>query len=115
MRLDFLVFDVLPTLVFPVYVIYLASHYGTDAIALFLGIYLYVVVLSLVNMAITIATFPNRLSPFDAAAVLAVPVYQGLLLRGARCVAFVTEALFARSRHDEFVPAKVRRALYGAP
>ncbi len=113
MRLDFLVFDVIPTIVFPGYVIYLVSHHGADAAWVFLGVYVYVAALSFVNLAISVATLPVRLNLFDAAAVLAVPIYQGLLLRGARFVAFVSEALFARSRHDDFVPARVRRALYG--
>lgn len=113
MRLDFLVFEFIPTVLFPGYLVYLVSHFGADAAWILLALYVYLLGLSLVNMAITVALLPNRLSLFDAAAVLAVPVYQGVILRVARSVNFVSEALFSTSHHDDFVPAKVRRALYG--
>jgi hypothetical protein len=43
---------------------------------------------------------------------LIFPFYQGVYMKCARFFTYSSEIIFASSRHDDFVPPRVRRALF---
>ncbi len=112
-RLDFLIFDFFPTLVFPLYLVFIYLLFGEHAIAYLTGIYLLLLTLALMNIGIIVLTTDNNLNIFDLIVTLIFPLYQGIVMKLIRFVAFSGELMFANSRNDEYVPPRVRNALYG--
>lgn len=112
-KLDFMIFEYFPSLFFPFYCIYLGYYFGTDAFAFIMGIYLYLLGLYIFNLALVIISTRSQLTWFDGMALFGLPFYQGFLMRFVRFYAFVTEIFLSRSQRDDFVPPRVRTALYG--
>jgi cellulose synthase/poly-beta-1,6-N-acetylglucosamine synthase-like glycosyltransferase len=112
-RLDFVVFDLVPTLSLPFYLAYILLVFGSDA-ALFLGaIYFLLIWISILNVALAFLMFNRSLGFFGLSSVLIFPFYQGVYLKCARFFSYSAEIIFAASKHDDFVPPRVRRALFG--
>ncbi len=112
-RLDFIFFDLVPTLSLPFYLAYIVLLFGADA-ALFLGaIYFLLLWISIFNMALAFVMFNRSIGLFGLGASLIFPLYQGVYLKCGRFFSYSSEIIFAASRHDDFVPPRVRRALYG--
>ena len=112
-RLDFIVFDLVPTLSLPFYLVYVVLLFGADA-ARFLGaIYFLLLWMSIFNMALAFAMFNRSVGLFGLGASLIFPLYQGGYLKCARFFSYSSEIIFAASQHDDFVPPRVRRALLG--
>ncbi|WP_342737135.1 glycosyltransferase family 2 protein [Bradyrhizobium sp. B117] len=110
-RLDFIVFDLVPTLTLPLYLINVVLLFGPRA-ALFLGaIYVSLLWISFFNMALAFVMFNRSIGFFALSASLIFPFYQGVYLKCARFFSYSSEIIFATSRHDDFVPPRVRRAL----
>ena len=110
-RLDFVVFELIPTLSFPFYLVYLVALFGADAMLFLSAIYFLLLWISFFNLALAFAMF-NRSSGFFGLAVsLIFPFYQGVYLKCARFFNYSSEIIFGSSRHDDFVPPRVRRAL----
>jgi cellulose synthase/poly-beta-1,6-N-acetylglucosamine synthase-like glycosyltransferase len=113
-RLDFIAFDLIPTLSLPFYLVYLLLLFGTADAALFLAaIYVLLLWLSIFNMALGFVMFNRSIGLFGLGASLIFPLYQGVFLKCARFFSYSSEIIFASSRHDDFVPPRVRRALFG--
>jgi cellulose synthase/poly-beta-1,6-N-acetylglucosamine synthase-like glycosyltransferase len=113
-RLDFIVFDLIPTLSFPFYLIYVVALFGAAHAVLFLAaIYFLLLWISLFNMALAVVMFSRSPSLFSLGAALIFPFYQGVYMKCARFFSYSSEILFATSRRDDFVPPRVRRALFG--
>ena len=111
-RLDFIVFDLIPTLSLPFYLAYVLLMFGGDAAVFLAAIYLLLVGISFFNLALAFVMF-NRTVGFRAlGAALIFPLYQGFYLKCARFFSYSAEIIFAASRHDDFVPPRVRRALF---
>jgi cellulose synthase/poly-beta-1,6-N-acetylglucosamine synthase-like glycosyltransferase len=112
-RLDFILFDLVPTLSLPFYLVYIVLMFGADA-ALFLGaIYFLLLGLSIFNMALAFVMFNRSIGFFGLGASLIFPFYQSVYLKCGRFFSYSSEIIFAASRHDDFVPPRVRRALLG--
>jgi cellulose synthase/poly-beta-1,6-N-acetylglucosamine synthase-like glycosyltransferase len=112
-RLDFIVFDLVPTLTLPFYLVYVVLLFGADA-ARFLGaIYLLLLWISIFNMALAFVMFNRSIGFFALGASLIFPLYQGVYLKFARFFFYSSEIIFAASRHDDYVPPRVLRALLG--
>jgi cellulose synthase/poly-beta-1,6-N-acetylglucosamine synthase-like glycosyltransferase len=112
-RLDFIIFDLVPTLSLPFYLVYVVLLFGAQAL-LFLGaIYVLLLWLSVFNMALAFVMFNRRIGLFGLGAALIFPFYQGVYLKCARFVSYSSEIVFASSQRDDFVPPRVRRALLG--
>jgi cellulose synthase/poly-beta-1,6-N-acetylglucosamine synthase-like glycosyltransferase len=110
-RLDFIIFDLVPTLSLPFYLAYVVLLFGADA-ALFLGaIYVLLLWISFFNMALAFVMFNRSIGLFAFGTSLIFPLYQGVYLKCARFFSYSSEIMFAASRHDDFVPPRVRRAL----
>ena len=115
-RLDFIMFDLIPTLSFPFYLAYIIVLFGAGQAALFLAaIYFLLLWISLFNVALATVMFSRSPSAFSLAAALIFPFYQGVYMKCARFISYSSEILFATSRHDDFVPPRVRRALFVDP
>jgi cellulose synthase/poly-beta-1,6-N-acetylglucosamine synthase-like glycosyltransferase len=112
-RLDFIVFDLVPTLSFPFYLAYVVLLFGDQAIEFLASIYVLLLWLSIFNMGLAFAMFNRSVGFFGLGASLIFPFYQAIFLKCARFVSYSAEIVFATSRHDDFVPPRVRRALLG--
>jgi cellulose synthase/poly-beta-1,6-N-acetylglucosamine synthase-like glycosyltransferase len=112
-RLDFIVFDLVPTLTLPFYLAYVVLLFGPNA-ALFLGaIYVLLLWISIFNMALAFVMFNRSIGFFGLGSSLIFPLYQGVFLKCARFFSYSSEIMFAASRRDDFVPPRVRHALLG--
>jgi cellulose synthase/poly-beta-1,6-N-acetylglucosamine synthase-like glycosyltransferase len=112
-RLDFIIFDLVPTLLFPFYVIYLVALFGANALSFLAAIYVLFLGISLFNVALSFVLFNRSSSFFSFMLTPVFPFYQGAFMKCARFITYSSEILFATSRHDDFVPPRVRRALFG--
>jgi cellulose synthase/poly-beta-1,6-N-acetylglucosamine synthase-like glycosyltransferase len=112
-RLDFILFDLVPTLSFPFYLVYIVALFGAGEAALFLiAVYFLLLWISLFNLALATMMFSRSPSLFGLGAALIFPFYQGVYMKCARFFSYSAEILFAASQHDDFVPPRVRRALF---
>ncbi|UWU76863.1 glycosyltransferase family 2 protein [Bradyrhizobium huanghuaihaiense] len=114
-RLDFILFDLIPTLSFPFYLVYLLALLGSDAFWLLAAIYVLLTWISFFNLGLAFALFKRAPRILDLGAALVFPVYQSVYLKCARLVSYSSEIIFAASRDDDFVPPRVRRALFSGP
>ncbi|WP_457154492.1 glycosyltransferase family 2 protein [Mesorhizobium sp. P5_C1] len=114
-RLDFITFDLVPTLSLPFYLTYVVLLFGGDAFAFLAAIYFLLLWISFFNMALAFVMFGRSTSLFALSLSLIFPFYQGVYLKCARFFSYSSEIIFATSRHDDFVPPRVRRALLGGP
>jgi cellulose synthase/poly-beta-1,6-N-acetylglucosamine synthase-like glycosyltransferase len=112
-RLDFIIFDLVPTLSLPFYLAYIVLLFGADAASFLAAIYFLLLWLSIFNMALAFTMFNRSVGLFGLGAALIFPLYQGVYLKFARFFSYSSEIIFASSRHDDFVPPRVRRALLG--
>ena len=81
-RLDFIVFDLVPTLSLPFYLVYIVLLFGAANAALFLGgIYFVLLWISIFNMALAFVMFNRTIGLFGLAASLIFPLYQGVYLK----------------------------------
>jgi len=113
-RLDFIVFDLVPTLSFPFYLVYVVLLFGPHAASFLLSVYLLLLWLSFINIVLAFALFARPPGWFGLGAWLIFPFYQGVYMKCARFFSYSAEIVFASSRHDDFVPPRVRRALLGS-
>src|SRR3954468_13401084 len=113
-RLDFILFDLIPTLSFPFYLIYVTALFGGNGLLFLTAIYFLLLWISLLNMFLAFAMFNRPISVFALGASLIFPFYQGVYLKCARFFSYSAEIIFATSRHDDFVPPRVRRALFAS-
>jgi cellulose synthase/poly-beta-1,6-N-acetylglucosamine synthase-like glycosyltransferase len=111
-RLDFVVFDLVPTLSLPFYLAYVVLTFGADAPLFLVSIYLLLIWISFFNMALAFALFNRSIGLFALSTSLVFPLYQGVYLKLGRFIAYSSEVVLAASRKDDFVPPRVRRALH---
>lgn len=112
-RLDFIVFDLIPTLTFPFYLVYCTLIFGPQTLLFLAAIYVFLLGLALFNIALASLLFGRSPGLFSLAAALVFPLYQGVAMKVMRFVAYTSEILFCASRTDDYVPPRVRRALAG--
>jgi cellulose synthase/poly-beta-1,6-N-acetylglucosamine synthase-like glycosyltransferase len=111
-RLDYIFLELIPTLVFPFYLVYLWINFGTGFINILSAFYVLLFWLYALNILLGIVISKRTLSALDILVLPVMPLYQGIIMRLVRFVAISDELLLARSRHDPYVPRHVRHALY---
>ena len=111
-RLDFIIFDIIPTLSLPFYLVYVLLVFGADAAAFLAALYLLLMWISFFNLALAFVMFDRTVGFRGLGAALLFPLYQSLFLKCARFFSYSAEIVFAASRHDDFVPPRVRCALF---
>jgi hypothetical protein len=114
-RLDFIVFDLVPALLLPFYLAYILLLFGANAVVFLAAVYVLLFGISIFNLALAFVMFNRTIGFFGLSASLIFPFYQGFYMKCARCFSYSSEIIFATSRHDDFVPPRVRRALFAGP
>lgn len=112
-RLDFIVFDLAATLAFPAYMAALAWKFGEDLPSMLWAIYVALLFFYIPHILLAVVAARRRIGVQDVLLLFILPLYQGLVMKFVRFVAFSQELLFAESHRDDFVPRRVRDALYG--
>jgi cellulose synthase/poly-beta-1,6-N-acetylglucosamine synthase-like glycosyltransferase len=112
-RLDFIVFDLVPTLTFPFYLVYCTLIFGPQTLLFLAALYVFLLGLALFNIALASLLFGRSPALFSLAAALVFPLYQGIAMKVMRFIAYTSEILFCASRTDDYVPPRIRRALTG--
>jgi cellulose synthase/poly-beta-1,6-N-acetylglucosamine synthase-like glycosyltransferase len=110
--LDFMIFEVFPTFVFPFYIMYIIYYFQNNTLIFLTGIYFYLLALNILNIAVVIISTEGELAAFDGLAIFALPFYQSFIMRLVRIYAFADEMFFAGSRRDDYVPYYIRHVLY---
>ncbi len=111
-RLDFIIFELINTLIFPFYLIYICMVFDQDTLSFFAGLYLLTLFLYLANIAIAIVFVPNSLGLIEGLAVFIFPLYQGIIMKFIRLYAFSAEILWKESKNNDYTPLHVRTALH---
>ena len=114
-RLDFILFDLIPTLGLPFYLAYVVLVFGAADAALLLGcIYILLLGISIFNMALAFVLF-NRFVGLSG--LVAAPIFPSTRASTSNVPAssptLPGNHPSAASRKDDFVPPRVRRALFG--
>jgi cellulose synthase/poly-beta-1,6-N-acetylglucosamine synthase-like glycosyltransferase len=108
-QFDYVVTNLLVTLVFPLYVIWLLRTYGAAAWPILGSVTVGYVVLDLLAFvaALVVVDRPGaaRALPYT----LLLGVFNAYLLRLVRLAAYAQEWIFRRSYDDDYVPERVRR------
>ena len=103
-----------PTLSLPFYLVYICAVVRSRRCrSVSRRIYFLLLWISIFNMALAFVMFNRSIGLFGLGASLIFPFYQGVYLKCARFFSYSSEIIFATSRHDDFVPPRVRRALFG--
>lgn len=110
--LDFFIFSFLSTLFFPVYMLYLNSVFGYLYWDFLWDLYLYLLPFYLIPIVLNFMNPSIRLSFFDLLVLPIFPLYQGIIMKLVRLYAYCSEIIFRDSAHDDYVPQRIRRALY---
>jgi len=111
-RLDFVIFELVPTFFFPFYCIYIIYFFQSEALNFLYGLYILLLGLYTLNIAIVIITTRAQLAFFDALTIFILPLYQGVFMRFVQIYAFADELFFQGSHRDTYVPKYIRTALY---
>ncbi|MGZ8995916.1 MAG: glycosyltransferase family 2 protein, partial [Rhodospirillales bacterium] len=108
-QFDYVVTNLLVTLVFPVYVVWLMLTYGPAAWPILGSVTVGYVVLDLFAFvaALTVVDRPGAVRSLPYALMLGV--FNAYLLRLVRLAAYAQEWIFRRSFDDDYVPERVRR------
>jgi cellulose synthase/poly-beta-1,6-N-acetylglucosamine synthase-like glycosyltransferase len=102
-RLDYLTFELFPSIAFPFYYAYLVMLFGPDALAFLFGLYLFLLLFEMLNIAVVLAFVPHRLTFYEIVSAFGFPLYQGVIMKIFRFWAF---------SQDDYVPPRIRAALY---
>ena len=111
-RLDFILFELINTLIFPIYLIYISLVFDQDTLSFIAGLYLLTLFLYLANIAIAIVFVPTSLGLIEGLAVFIFPLYQGIIMKFIRLYAFSAEILWKDSKNNDYTPLHVRTALH---
>ncbi|MGY3483136.1 cellulose synthase/poly-beta-1,6-N-acetylglucosamine synthase-like glycosyltransferase [Bradyrhizobium sp. USDA 4011] len=105
---DFLIFNILPTTVFPFYVAWILVAYGSFGVVLLICVWIALLPLDVASFAgaalVTGKPIYWRLFPF----VPLFGLYQSYVMRMCRFYAYATELIFSSSLTDNYVPQKAR-------
>lgn len=112
-RLDYIFLELLPTIIFPFYLVMLWMNYGANIVEILTALYIVLFWLYVLNIALAIIITNRRVGWLDFLVLFTMPLYQGIVMRLVRLIAVSDEILLARSRADPLIPAQVRHALYG--
>lgn len=111
-RMDFVLLELLPTLVFPFYLAHLAVTRSADFWSLLAGFYVALFWIYLANISLAFIAARRAPTLLELTVFPLVPLYQGVIMKLVRFYAYTDEIIFARSHNDPFVPDRIRAALY---
>ncbi|MDZ3836477.1 MAG: glycosyltransferase [Rhodospirillales bacterium] len=108
-QFDYVVTNLLVTLVFPLYVVWLIRTYGTAAWPILGSVTVGYVVLDLLAFVAALAVVARPGAGRALPYALLLGVFNAYLLRLVRLAAYAQEWIFRRSYDDDYVPERVRR------
>jgi cellulose synthase/poly-beta-1,6-N-acetylglucosamine synthase-like glycosyltransferase len=111
-RMDFILLELILTLVFPFYLTNLAITRSADFWSLLAGFYVALLLVYVTNIALAFVAARRPPTILELIVFPLVPLYQGLIMKLVRFYAYTDEIIFARSHNDPFVPDRIRAALY---
>jgi cellulose synthase/poly-beta-1,6-N-acetylglucosamine synthase-like glycosyltransferase len=107
-QVDFLLFNLLPTVIFPFYIVWLLTRYGEFGVLLLVTVTFALSALDLAVFAcaVLVTGLPVywRLLPF----LPLFGLFQSYVMRLDRFYAYATEWVFTSSKHDNYTPQKTR-------
>ena len=112
--LDFFLFDLTAVIILPFFILAMVEYYGQEVFAL---LALFLMAYALLDGLIIIFDGAANAEGEGGAALRLIPaytLYNMLLIRLLRILAYSSEMLFRASELDDFVPSKVKRASSGA-
>lgn len=108
-QFDYVVTNLLVTLVFPIYVIWLVHTYGSACWLILGSVTAGYVVLDLFAFIAALAVVDRPGAVRSLPYALLLGVFNAYLFRLVRLAAYAQEWIFRRSYHDDYVPERVRR------
>ncbi len=109
-QLDFLIFNLLGAVVFPIYVLWLFALYGDFAVSVLVAAQLGLIILDAFSYLLAVQmTGRWHLMPY----LMFIPgygIFNGYYMRFVRLFAYLREWIFDESRTDHYVPARSRYA-----
>lgn len=111
-RYDFLIFTLIPTLLVPAMFIEFWLIAPDERWMVMLWIYGLLVVNSLFSLTWAFLAQRGKTSGWSILLIPLHPLYQGILMGVVRLYAYLTETIGRSSRHDHFVPERIRKVLY---
>ncbi len=106
-ELDFIVFNILAAIAFPVYLVWLFVMYGNFAPVILMTAQIGMWVLDLFTFLLAAWMTPKANGTSLMPYLLAYSPFYGFLMRMVRVTAYVQEWVFRASYHDPYVPKKV--------
>ena len=110
-RYDYILFTLLPTLMMPFLLPIIASVPAEQRLAVVGGGYAFLVCISILILAPAFMAYRGHSSAFLMLVLPIYPAYQGIFLKAIRLYAYLSEAIGHASKHDHFVPARIRANL----
>ena len=112
-RYDYLLFTFLPTMMMPLFVPVLMRIPDAQLPAFIAGGYIFLVLLSTAILSPVFLSYRGRVSGYQILLLPIFPLYQGIVMKGVRLFAYLSEAIWHATSHDGFVPARIRKWLVG--
>lgn len=112
LKIDFIFFELIPTIIFPFYICYLIFLFNNQWIPMFFAIYISTMIIYIYNFMIALLITKEKITIFDTSVLIIFPFYQGILMKIVRFYAYSQEILFASSQNDDYVPSRIRNSLY---
>ena len=97
---------------FPVYMLYLNSMLVQSYWNFLFDLYIYLLPFYLIPIALNLMNPSIRLRFFDFLVLPIFPFYQGVLMKLVRLYAYCSEIILRESINDDYVPKRIRSALY---
>lgn len=110
-RYDYILFTFFPTLMMPLLIPILAGIPSAERPAFVAGGYLFLVMLAAVILAPVLIAYRGQVSFFQVLLLPLIPLYQGVLMKGVRLYAYLSEAIWHASANDGYLPARIRKRL----
>ncbi len=112
-RYDYILFTFVPTLMMPFFLPILTRVPDAVLPSFLAGGYLFLMLMALVTLAPVFLTYRGAIAPFMLLLLPIFPLYQGVLMKGVRLYAYLSEAIWHASVRDGYLPERIRRRLNG--
>lgn len=112
MKIDYVMSDFIPTITFPFYFAWLIHMLGPIAIPFLVGIYFVLLPLYVAIYGLCVLISRQNFDWFDLVSIFLMPLYMGVLMKLMRFYAYSEEILFSASFNDNYIPSRVRSALF---
>jgi cellulose synthase/poly-beta-1,6-N-acetylglucosamine synthase-like glycosyltransferase len=105
---DFIAFNVIAAIIFPIYLIWLFIQYGTFALPILIAMQIGLFVIDGIMLAIACEVTSRRIFFQNLLYLFGYSIFMAYIMRGVRLWAYVDEWFLSGSRRDSYVPLKVR-------